>query len=1102
MSHRHFIFHDKGGKRWPRLRFTLLISSLLALLAVIGFVVSLELPIELPRVRDFKELKRELHSLQTQLPSPPAGAPDPTLAKFLAQRPAIPPRHKASGSSTIRAAFLSSFDAKGLHSLQVHANQLTHVCPEWLKLTSLDGTLTEEDEVDIAGLSMLPNLAVLPTLTNLEENDWQPEAVESLALAAKTKRLAFARHLAGRLAEVQADGVVIDWEQLDPSYRMQLTRFLGEIADTLHEQNLKLWLSVPMGEEMNQFDLDALSTKVDHFVALLIDETSEDEAAGPIASQDWFEGWLNVIMRFGQPGQWIAAIGNYGYDWAANSARAQTISFADAMSRADNSGVESAESNAPVLNPNYAYDDKKVAHSVWFLDATTFLNQWRSAQDFGLGGFALDRLGSEDPSLWQALPIAAKSPLASADLAPLAELKSADTITSVGRGGIVTVQLNQADGSRELSVNGNEQVAETYRNFPTYPTLYRQGGGDSGQVAVTFDDGPDPDWTPAVLDLLKARGLKATFFLIGREAEEYPELVRRIVAEGHEIGSHSFTHSNLATTSSAQTKLELNATQRLLESITGRSTLLFRPPYNADAEPVDIHDLTAINIAGDLNYLTVLEDIDPDDWARPGADAIVQRVKDLRTKGNLILLHDGGGNREQTLAALPRILDYLQERGDQIVTVSQLLGMSRDEVMPPLDPKKSPMALFASGLGFHIVRWLEAAMWAFLIFATLLVTLRTGLVVWLALQHRRSQRHEDSPDFAPPLTVLIPAHNEGTVILQTVRSVLRTDYAGELQVLVIDDGSTDATAALVEAIDDARLTVIRQTNGGKAAALRTGLAAARHELLVLMDADTQFRLETLRKLIQPLIDPQIGAVSGHARVGNLRSFISRCQDLEYACGFNLDRRAYAEWNCITVVPGAVSAFRKSAILEAGGFSTDTLAEDTDLTLAIHRAGYRIEYAPEAIALTEAPETIQTLAKQRFRWAFGTLQCVWKHRDLTFNPKYRALAWFSLPGIWFFQFVLVAVAPLIDLLFFQSLFFGNGGAILPYFVVFLGIDLLIAALACHLERLPWTRALRIIPQRFLYRPLLSYVVWKAILKALQGAWVGWGKLQRTGSVTES
>jgi peptidoglycan-N-acetylglucosamine deacetylase len=298
---------------------------------------------------------------------------------------------------------------------------------------------------------------------------------------------------------------------------------------------------------------------------------------------------------------------------------------------------------------------------------------------------------------------------------------------------------------------------------------------------------------------------------------------------------------------------------------------------------------------------------------------------------------------------------------------------------------------------------------------------------------------------------------------------------------------------------DRRIRLIRQSNQGKSDALRNGLAHAKNDILVFLDADTHFERGTLGALVEPLHDPKVGAVSGHAKVGNLRSFIARCQSLEYICGFNLDRRAYSEWNCITVAPGAISALRRNAIEEAGGFSLDTLAEDTDLTLCLHKCGYRVDYTPDAIAWTEAPESVKTLAKQRFRWAFGTLQCLWKHRELVFNPQYKALGWFSLPSIWFFQILLVSITPFVDALLIFSLLVGGGGAMWSYFVTFLLMDLLLATMACWLDGEKLRKAWIIIPMRLIYRPLLSWVIWRAILKAIKGAWVTWGKLERTASL---
>jgi cellulose synthase/poly-beta-1,6-N-acetylglucosamine synthase-like glycosyltransferase len=384
-----------------------------------------------------------------------------------------------------------------------------------------------------------------------------------------------------------------------------------------------------------------------------------------------------------------------------------------------------------------------------------------------------------------------------------------------------------------------------------------------------------------------------------------------------------------------------------------------------------------------------------------------------------------------------------------------------------------------------------------MIVATALVAARTLVVIWLAYRFRSLPKGSSEE----PVSVVMAAYNEGKVIGDTLRSLLATDYQGDIEVIVVDDGSRDETAAEVERVarGDPRVRLLQQENRGKARALQRALAAARHGIIVFIDGDTHFQRDTLPALVQPFADENIGAVSGHAKVGNLRTFIARCQALEYTCGFNLDRRAYTRWNCITVVPGAISAIRKSAIDQAGGLSLETLAEDTDLTLALHKDRQRIVYVPQAIGWTEAPETVRTLARQRFRWAYGTLQCLWKHRDMVFNWNYRALGWFSLPSVWFFQIILVAVTPMVDLFLLGSLLSGAWHAVMPFVIAFLSMDVILATLACILEREPIVRAWRILPMRLIYRPMLSYCIWKAILRALKGAWVNWGKLERTASV---
>jgi cellulose synthase/poly-beta-1,6-N-acetylglucosamine synthase-like glycosyltransferase len=510
-----------------------------------------------------------------------------------------------------------------------------------------------------------------------------------------------------------------------------------------------------------------------------------------------------------------------------------------------------------------------------------------------------------------------------------------------------------------------------------------------------------------------------------------------------------------------------------------------------------LSELTPLQIAQELNYLVVLENIDAQDWAKPGADIILQRVKQQRRDGSIILLHDAGGDRSQTVEALPRILEWLHRRGDTVVPLSTLLGTTRDALMPPLAEGAQPMARIVSSTGFRIYHTIEEFLWAFMIVATALVVGRTVVVIWLASRFRRKVK----TDFAEPISVVMAAYNEGKVIAETLRALLTSDYKGEVEVIVVDDGSRDETAAEVERVAhvDPRVRLLQQENRGKAWALQRGLGVVHHGIVVFIDADTQSQPDTLPRLLEPFADARIGAVSGHAKVGNLRTFIARCQALEYTCGFNLDRRAYNRWNCITVVPGAISAIRKDAIDEAGGLSLQTLAEDTDLTLSLHKHRQRIVYVPGAIAWTEAPESVRTLARQRFRWAYGTLQCLWKHRDMVFNWNYRALGWFSLPSIWFFQIILVAITPMVDLFLLASLPFGAWSAVMPFVITFLAMDLILATLACILEREPIVRAWRILPMRLIYRPMLSYCIWKAILRAVKGAWVSWGKLERTASV---
>lgn len=1107
-------------------------AGLLLFLAAILFIQTLVLPTNLTMPPAITQLKASLKTPQEQK-SPKHGetATKPLWLDYAKKHPHTreSTETRAAGQRTqslarkegatggkgeeVRLGFLDSWDPNSLDSLKTHGEHLTHLSPDWLRFNP-DIETIEPDTITDAGVLELveeKGLVLMPLLRNLGEGDiWMAEPVESLINGPASRQDRFIAHLVASLHELRAGGVILDWQQIDPSYRTNMNGFLSRLAETLHGARLELWLCVSTGRDMNSFDLDVLAHHVDRFVALLHDEHAELDPPGPIASRDFFSGWLSTLVNgYGTPSQWVISLATYGYDWTEGGKTATPIRFADAMALAHRSGQTGCAFHHSALNPTFVYQVDNDLHTVWFLDAVTFLNQLSAARTHHVGGIAVNKLGTEDPGIWDILGSLQGTMPSGDDLARLETIHLGDAIAHIGKGPLITVIDERSDGRRRLHFDRKNKpgamASAIYEQFPRSLVLLHQGRGPEDGVALTFDDGPDSDWTPALLDILAAKQVKATFFLIGANMEKHPHLVQRIVAEGHMVGVHTYSHPNIARVSEERAHLELNATQRLLESITGRSTILFRPPYNADTNPHDPEELIPIKLAQDMGYTTVTEDIDPEDWSEPGVAVMVERIKLGRIHGgNVVLLHDAGGDRSQTVEALPRIIDYLQARGDRILPLPELLGVPAEQMLPMVPDHQQPLIRIISDGGFTAIHELTNFFWAFMLVATGLTVIKTLAVSWLAIRSRRPNRaDDDGVAFSPPVSVLIAAYNEEKVIAATLHSVLNTIYAGPMEVIVVDDGSRDATAAVVDglAAGDHRIRLIRQDNLGKARALRTGLASARHDFVVCLDADTQFTPHTIGHLIRPFADPAVGAVSGRARVGNPHTLIARFQSLEYTCGFNLDRRAYDRLNCITVVPGAVGAFRKSAVAAAGGISTETLAEDTDLTLALHLAEFTVRYAPQAVAWTEAPETVQAFAKQRFRWAFGTLQCLWKHRELLFSARAKGLGWFSLPSMWFFNLFLVAIGSIIDLLLIFSLVMNPTNVTLyVYFFIFLAADLVLAAVACLVEREPLAQIWLVLPMRFIYRPVLNVVVVRAILRALKGVWVGWGKLDRTASVT--
>jgi cellulose synthase/poly-beta-1,6-N-acetylglucosamine synthase-like glycosyltransferase len=381
-----------------------------------------------------------------------------------------------------------------------------------------------------------------------------------------------------------------------------------------------------------------------------------------------------------------------------------------------------------------------------------------------------------------------------------------------------------------------------------------------------------------------------------------------------------------------------------------------------------------------------------------------------------------------------------------------------------------------------------------------LAILRTLLLLLLARRHaRQPSAGEFGATALPGVSVVIPAYNEELGIEAAVRSLAASDYP-DLDIIVVDDGSTDATSARVAALDIPNVRLIRRANGGKPAALNTGIAAAQHDILVLVDGDTVFEPLAMRALVAPFADPEVGAVSGNTKVGNRRGLLGRWQHIEYVIGFNLDRRMFDVLRCMPTVPGAIGAFRRETLAAVGGVSDDTLAEDTDLTMAICRAGWRVIYAPEARAWTEAPATISQLWKQRYRWCYGTLQAMWKHRGAVRESGAAGkLGRRGLPYLLAFQVLLPLLAPIIDIAALYAIVFLPSPQIAYVWLGFLALQLVSAAYAFRLdgERLAplWSLAI----QQFVYRQLMYLVVIQSVASAMYGIRLRWQVMRRTGDM---
>ena len=1137
------VFFDPQGKRRKRIRRILDVLGVSITLLAVFFVVTVVSGADIGQVL-FPAQKKPYHALSQKERKHPKKIGTHRKTKI------APSQVVLNQDEGIRGAFYVTWDAASFSSLKEYVHQIDLLYPEWLHVLTPDGHLqavTElnqlYDVIDKNGQprkvddKLMPFLKsenadteVFPMVNNFDPVGGVWNENMGAFLGDPVARARFRREIELFLTSDNYRGLTLDLEEFPLSAQPGYRALIQELATDLHAKGMKLYIAVYAHNE--DYDYTYMSKFADGLILMNYDQHYPGGEPGSIAGQDWFTNNLKAALKVIPQNKIICAIGNYGYDWTVRKdqkpfeGNAHNVSVQDAWLEAHDSEAD-IEFDSDQLNPHFSYlDENNTKHEVWYLDAVTALNEMRAARHLGITTFALWRLGSEDRALWQIWD----KPMNTDAVEKLRAMPPGQDVDLEGAGEVLQIEARPTEGSRELEVDHDTGYI-TDQRIQEIPLPYRlgeYGGSDKKKVAITFDDGPDPQWTPKILDELKKEQAPATFFIIGSQAQNTMRLLRRIYSEGHEIGNHTFLHPDISDVSKTYMKVELNLTERLFAGVLGIKTRLFRPPYSIDQEPDTEDQVRPLELTQSLGYLTIGDKIDPNDWhdnPRQSAEQVTASVMSQLGNGNIILLHDGGGDRSQTVRAIPMIVEGLRARGYEIVPVSELLGKTREQVMPQVKGADR----FWAGIdlvGFLLGNFINTLIVVVFFVGDILMTGRLvgvgALAIFDRFRRRRQGKAGEAAGYQPDVAVLIPAYNEEKVIERTVRAVLDSNYP-HLRAIVIDDGSKDRTYEVVSEsfapeIAAGRVTLLTQTNGGKARALDYALEHVTEDIYIGIDADTVIAPDAISYLVPNFIDPKLGALAGNAKVGNKINLWTRWQALEYITSQNFERRALNTFSAVSVVPGAIGAWRTEAVRACGGYHVDTVAEDADLTMALLQAGYKVEYEDRAIAYTEAPHNARGLMRQRFRWSFGILQAVYKHRRATVREG--ALGWIAIPNIIIFQILLPIVSPFIDIMFaYGALKYwiwdrhfhpdtadpASFQKLVVYFALFMVIDFIASTIAFSLERRrrghgrDWWLLGQVWLQRFAYRQLFSVVLLKTIKRAIEGESFAWDKLERRATV---
>jgi cellulose synthase/poly-beta-1,6-N-acetylglucosamine synthase-like glycosyltransferase/spore germination protein YaaH/peptidoglycan/xylan/chitin deacetylase (PgdA/CDA1 family) len=1001
--------------------------------------------------------------------------------------------HQLLQNKSIQSAFVTQEDSNSVDDLKRHIHELNVVFPNYFTLSKDSLDINENVESSFLDYVKGQNITVFPTLTNVSsDGNWFGSDFGKM-INSEDKQNQLCELILNTLLKYKLKGVNLDIEALESEDGKNYIDFLDTLASVLHQNDMYLSVDVPINDDA--YDYESIGKIADMAVVMAYDEHYSGGQSGPIAGRDWFADGVEGILKEIPKEKVIVSVGQYAYDWNVDKkSQAKSLSFDDVMALAHDVGAE-IETDKDSVNSNFSYkDDQGALHNVWFLDGISLWNQMQEIKNTGVSGVALWRIGLEDPSIWGFYSL---KDLSAFDPSKLSKVRNLQNAEYIGDGEILNVSTSPEEGERDVTFDGRMIDYAGYKKIPTSYEVKRFGHTSKQELVLTFDDGPDQKYTNEILDVLKTYNIKATFFIVGDQAQRFPDVIKREVDEGHLVGNHTYMHPNIEQLQGDRLKYELNSVQRLFEAVLGKQSVLFRTPYNTDSTPTYRPQLSALYQSTKMGYTLVTADIDSTDYEKPGVDKIVNTVCDQikSTGSNIIVMHDAGGNRDQTVQALKILIPKLQKMNYKFVNINDLLGVPKDSLITNITPGEQ-VIVFAD----KVWTWIREWGWTFIVIlffiSTLISVARIVFLGGLVIKSRKTLKYDSDALFNPFVSVLIPAYNEEKVIEKTLSNLMKSNYKN-IEVLVIDDGSKDSTADIVRdfALSNDIVRLITKENGGKFSALNLGFTEAKADYIVTIDADTIILPDTIENLIMPFADSKVDAVCGNVQVGNDKNILTGFQTVEYITTQNYDRRAFDVLNCISVVPGATGAWKKSKVIEAGGYSSETLTEDADLTLTMLEHKARIVYAPAARSITEAPETTSALFKQRFRWSFGTFQCLWKHRKSFFKGN---LGYFALPNMFIFQILFPVLSPIGDLVFILSLFRGDMKAILSGYILFLFMDLAGSVMAFTLEKSPKKYLWLILIQRFFYRQFMYVVTFKSIFAAVRGKRHGWNKLERTSS----